>query len=183
MKGRRTIAYFQIDKNPNKILTTEEDFLRFAESLYRSALDYSHIVEICISKTRYSTALFSIAAFASELFLKSIVSIRLQKKWMGHDLYDIYDILPEDDKEYIKQTHPCSNIKRMDFELELKETGKAFEVLRYHHEKKDLAFNAVFILEFMTTVRAFCQQSLKELETDGKPTPPLTTACCQNVAN
>ena len=152
------VAYFQIDKNPKRKLETPEDYDAFAISTYKSAVDYSRIVEISFQPLfpNCIPAICSIASFASELFMKSIVYLKLQKQCKGHDLFEIYNLLPNEIKEEIKHNHPCSNTKKEIFELELKETGKGFETLRYHHEKSRLAFNAVFIIELMLTLRSCC---------------------------
>ena len=90
------VAYFQIDKNPKRKLETTEDYDAFAISTYKSAVDYSRIVEISFQPLfpNCIPAICSIASFASELFMKSIVYLKLQKQCKGHDLFEIYNLLP-----------------------------------------------------------------------------------------
>ena len=58
--------------------------------------------------------------------------------------------------------HPCSNISKERFKLELSYISKAFEIFRYHHEKLQLASNVCFIIELMLKLKKFCDQMINE---------------------
>ena len=153
------VMYFQMDKNPVKELITPEDFKAYAMATYKSAVEYCRIVEFCFIPMFPDCiqSLSSISALASELFIKSIVSFEANKKCKGHDLSSLFELLSDNAKTIIKQ-YPYTNNKMDNFELELKEISKAFEVLRYGHERARMAANIVFIIEFMKATESYCSE-------------------------
>ena len=48
------------------------------------------------------------------------------QQYRDHELYILYNLLPDIVKTSIQQMHPCSNTSIDKFDLELKEIGKAF---------------------------------------------------------
>ena len=77
------------------------------------------------------------------------MKLTVQKTWP----FELYKLLPDEEKEKIKQRHPCTNIPKEQFELNLEELGKAFIVFRYIYERKEVAFNAQFLIELAETLR------------------------------
>ena len=55
-------------------------------------------------------------------------------------------------QEQLRDLHPCGNIPKENFELELKELGKSFTVFRYIYERSTIAWNAQFLLELLDTL-------------------------------
>lgn len=154
--------YFQMDKNEKRLLDTEEDFEKLAKSTYNLANEYFKLVSRSILLfAECHTALLANAAFASELFFKSIIYKKLHMKCYKktsnnaetHNLYQLFLLLPEDVAILVKETHPCSNTKKEKFDIELRNVGEAFTILRYVSERKGMACNAVFIFELMGTLK------------------------------
>lgn len=106
--------------------------------------------------SEYSNQICSNMAFSCELFLKSILFKNQIDCRNEHDLYELYKLLPDIDKENIKKKHLCGNIKRESFDINLKELGKAFIVLRYSYERKRIAYNLQFLLELLMALNDYC---------------------------
>ena len=149
------MAYFQMDKNPkSNQLKTEEDFNLLADRFYKLAQTYMEFLVRNASNILDCTQpLIANAAFTCELYLKSLLLrekfnfYAIKKPENKHDLFDLYNHLSQQIKEKIKGIHPCSNEKRENFELALKECGKAFEVLRYCCEYDEMTTNVQFLVE------------------------------------
>ncbi len=145
------MAYFQLDKNPKRKLETEEDYDKYASACYKQA---SHFAYLCIRNinliaSEHIFALYTNMAFACELYFKYyLFCLQADKSFMKkHNLHDLFHLLPENLQEQIKVNHPCGNIKREEFDLNLKELGASFVEFRYAYEKDSLAFNAQFLAE------------------------------------
>lgn len=111
-------------------MRTEEDFIKYAESAYESAKEYMkasmiplpHLIECSIP-------MMSNAAFTCELFLKVILTyshtITNEKQLREHNLYKLYNKI--EDKGI--QERIRKDTLEEQFDLALKEIGKAFELL------------------------------------------------------
>lgn len=151
-------AYFQMDKNEEYELNTTDDYQRIAKSTYKAAVGFYIISQKCMDMilSEYNSQICSNIAFSCELFFKSILfknEIDCRKE---HDLYQLYKLMPDKDKETIKEIHKSGNIKKEDFELNLKEIGKAFIVLRYSYERKRMAYNLQFLIELIMALYEYC---------------------------
>lgn len=145
------MAYFQLDKNPKRKLKTEEDYEKYARACYKQAISFSVLCmktkDMIISE--YCMAWYTNVAFACELFFKYFLFwIHMDSKEFihKHNLYELFKLLPEELQEDIIKCHP-EKITIEEFELNLKELGKAFTEFRYSYEKDSLAFSAQFLAE------------------------------------
>ena len=143
------MTYFQFDKNPKRALETDDDYDKYAKACYKQAMDFSYLCmetkDLMLSE--HSIAWFTNVAFSCELFLKYYLyccHIDSKKFVRLHDLYDLFKLLPEDLQNEIIDCHPEKR-SREDFELNLKELGKAFIALRYSFERDSIAFGAKFL--------------------------------------
>ena len=151
-------AYFQMDKNEKYKLNTTHDYQRIANSTYKAAVGFYIISQKCIDMilSEYNSQICSNIAFSCELFFKSILFKNEIDCRMEHDLYQLYKLMPDKAKENIKEIHKSGNIKKEDFELNLKEIGKAFIVLRYSYERKRMAYNLQFLIELIMALDEYC---------------------------
>lgn len=157
------MAYFQMDKNPRKRLGTEEDFIKYAESAYESAKEYMKASMILLPHLiECSIPMMSNAAFTCELFLKVILTythtVTNEKQLREHNLYKLYNRI--EDKSI--QERICKDTLEEQFDLTLKEIGKAFEVARYVHEYKEMACDVKFLYMFMNSLHNECLELMKE---------------------
>lgn len=106
--------------------------------------------------SEYSNLICTNIAFSCELFLKSILFEKEIDCRKEHDLYKLYNLLPTENKKVIKKLHKSGNINKESFELNLKEVGKAFVVLRYAYEKKRIAYNLQFLMELIIALDEYC---------------------------
>ena len=151
-------AYFQMDKNEKYELNTTDDYQRIANSTYKAAVGFYIISQKCMDMilSEYNSQICSNIAFSCELFFKSILFKNEIDCRMEHDLYQLYKLMPHKAKEDIKEIHKSGNIKKEDFELNLKEIGKAFIVLRYSYERKRMAYNLQFLIELIMALDEYC---------------------------
>lgn len=158
------VAYFQMDKNEEFVLETENDYFEMGKRAFRAADGYYNVFKKCFTMIfdENRNALCTNIAFACELYLKSLLfynNIDCRKK---HDLLELYSMLPIQIKKELKELHPCSNSSKDKFELEIKELGKAFIVFRYSYERKALAWNMQFLLELMLTLSVYAYNIFKD---------------------
>lgn len=151
-------AYFQMEKNEEYKLNTKEDYKKIAISTYKTAVGFYIISQRCLDMilSEYSNPICTNIAFSCELFLKSILFEKEIDCRKEHDLYKLYNLLPTENKKVIKKLHKSGNINKQSFELNLKEVGKAFVVLRYAYEKKRIAYNLQFLMELIIALDEYC---------------------------
>lgn len=147
------MAFFQMDKNPRKELRTEKDFIKYAESAYESAKEYMQASMILLPHfIKCSIPMMSNAAFTCELFLKVILTykhtITNEKQLREHNLYKLFNRI--EDKSI--QERIRKDTLEEQFDLTLKEIGKAFEVARYVHEYKGMACDVKFLYMLMNSL-------------------------------
>lgn len=157
------MAYFQMDKNSRKELRTEEDFIEYAESAYKSAKEYMHASMILSQHlSECSIPMMSNAAFTCELFLKVILTythtVKNEKQLREHNLYKLFNII--EDKS-IQERIRIDTLEEQ-FDLTLKEIGKAFEVARYVHEYKEMTCDVKFLYKLMKSLHNECLKLMKE---------------------
>lgn len=164
MDTEKVLGYFQMDKNEQYELKSIEDFERMAKSAYESGIEFYMVVLNCMNMilSGYNHSVCTNIAFSCELFLKSIAFKKGIDCRKQHDLYQLYMLIPENDRGEIKKNHNCGNIRRDDFELNLKEVGKAFIVLRYSYERKMLAHNLQFLIELLMCLRSYCKKVIED---------------------
>lgn len=148
------MAYFQMDKNPIRELQTDDDYQNWSIGCYKHAESFYNVAFRCkdMLLSENMDAVFTNIAFACELYLKCLLFSEQIDCRKEHDLYRLYKSLPDEVQAEIKALHPCGNILKVNFELELKEVGKAFTVFRYMYERKMVAWNGQFLLELLDTL-------------------------------
>ena len=157
------MACFQMDKNEKRELKSETDFDAMALSCKRDANEYCDLV-MCSIKICFSAccnALTVNAAFACELYIKALIIYHDKKSVKGHNLTDLFNEMDEEIQNKVKEKFPYGNIAKSDFDLNLCEVSKAFEVSRYGYEYKEMACNMLFILELMGTLAEICNYVIK----------------------
>lgn len=149
--------YFQMDKNEEFTLESEDDFIEMGKRAYKSAEGYYSIFKRCYDMilSESNNALCTNIAFACELYFKSILFYKKIDCRKIHDLFELYNMLPDEIKKEIKEKHPCGNIRKDNFEQDLTELGKAFIVFRYAYERKGLAWNMQFLVELVLTLMCY----------------------------
>ncbi len=111
-------------------------------------------------KFNYLTVILTNASLSSELLLKSLL-YSYNKKPHGHDLEELYNELPDDDKKYIK-VETFKGIKHKDnFELCLKEQKEAFTSYRYICEVDCCVLDINFIMGFGRAIYNLCIDKFK----------------------
>lgn len=154
---QNTLTYFQMEKNKEFDLKKKTDYIEMGKRAYKSAEEYFYIVQNCffmILNGNHS-ALCTNMSFACELYIKSLLFYEKIECRNKHDLFELYNMLPNQIKNEIKKYHPCSNINKDMFEQELKELGKSFVVFRYSYERKSLAWNMQFLIELIQTLNFY----------------------------
>ena len=146
-------AFFQMEKNPKREILTDADYIAISKSCMENANSFFDVATRCLPLLyRSSEAVFTNIAFACELYLKALLYFEKTDAKHTHDLSALFHLLPLEYQQRIIQTHPCTNIPRENFELDLKEIGKAFSVLRYSFERSMLSCNVQFLGELMATL-------------------------------
>jgi len=148
------MAYLQMDKNPVKELKTEEDYCRWSKGCYRQAKAFYNVSYRCrdMLLNEDMDAVFTNISFACELYLKCLLFDQKIDCRKEHDLYKLYKSLPDKIQEQLKELHPCRNTQKENFDLQLKELGKAFIVFRYMYERTTMASNGQFLIELLDTL-------------------------------
>ena len=151
---------FKWKKNEEFELNTIEDYKRMAKSTYKAGKGFYSISLRCIDMilSEYNDQVCTNIAFSCELFLKSIIFEKGIDCRKQHDLYQLYNLMSDNDKDAIKKLHKSGNIRKEDFELDLKEIGKAFIVLRYSYERKRMAYNLQFLIELLISLNEYCKE-------------------------
>ncbi len=157
------MAYFQMDNNPRKELNTMDDFTKYAMSAYESAKEYMRASMILLPHlSECSIPMMSNASFACELFLKTILAYTHtateERQLRGHNLYELYNKI---DDNNIKERIRKDTLEKQ-FDLTLKEIGKAFEVSRYIHEYKEMSCDVQFLYMLMNALHNECVELMKE---------------------
>ena len=166
------MAYFQMDKNPkSNQLETSADFTQLADRFYKLAQSYMEFfVDNVPNVMKCTEPPIANAAFTCELYLKSLLLreqfnfYTIKKPENKHDLFDLYNHLSQPSRDKIRNTHPCTNENKENFELALKECGKAFEVLRYSCEYSAMVTNVKFLVELAGTLAEISYDKAHEKE-------------------
>lgn len=150
------MATFQIENNEKKKLETTDDFWKWSEGCYHQACAFYKVAmnSISLLSGEEDMAVFTNIAFSCELYLKCLLFANQIVVKNEHNLFELFNKLPKEIRDQIKKSHPCGNISREEFITNLKEIGEAFPAFRYVYEKKEMAFNAQFLLELADLLHA-----------------------------
>ena len=151
-----------MDANPKKELNNDEELRAYASSAYDSAEEFFRVSIILLPYVvMYTIPIMSNVSFSCELYLKSILSYTgratTSKQLKGHNLFELFNKI---DDEEIEQ-RIITNSGEKNFQLTLKEVGKAFEVSRYVHEYREMTCDVDFLYKFMYALHNECQTLIK----------------------
>lgn len=105
---------------------------------------------------------YALAGLVCEIYMKSIIyneNLHNGKKFKGHKLDELFQTLPENTQEKIKETIPNIDIK-------LPLVGNVFETLRYDFELNSIQGEYPMVFELMEILRAI---------SNGYPQKPICT--------
>lgn len=156
-------AYLKMHKNPATSLKTKEDYFRWSENCLKEANAYHEVSFRCkdMMFSNYSNAFLTNVSFACELYLKYLLLANNIDCRREHNLYRLFKRLPEKMQEDLKNKHPCGNILKDNFELELDDVGQAFMIFRYMYERGNMAYNFLFLMELLSTLHSFTNNNVK----------------------
>lgn len=149
------MAKLQMDANEKKNPTTQEDFRKYAESIFRCAEEYA---TLAIAPFPYLfdkaiTAITTNMAFACELYLKALLVMEQKKTVSGHKIDELFRSIQSDEiKNRIQKRVGYDN-----FDLCIQEIKLAFTVTRYTYEYKQMAWDFKFLNLLMIALRDECK--------------------------
>lgn len=150
-----------MEDNEKKALESNEDYVKYAKSIFGCAEEYYFILQSVIPSElvlRSTMAVTTNTAFACELYLKCILVVKNKEIAKGHYLDELYNKINNTEiKRRIEYVVDENN-----FLLSLKEVRKAFEVARYVHEYKQMSCNIGFLVRLMNALRGECINILEE---------------------
>lgn len=141
-------------KNPTKDLKSDEDYLTWAEKCLNEANVYFEVSFRCKDMifTESRNAFLTNVSFACELYFKYLLLKNRIDCRREHNLYKLYNKLPNEIRNELKKTHPKGNISADEFELSLEEMGQAYMIFRYMYERENMAYNFQFLMELLFTL-------------------------------
>ena len=142
-------------------LEKEQDFLEYGQRTMELADEYCLVGNLIWQRgelfRKASFAMLVNAAFACELYMKSIIACTLKKKESGHNLNYLFYSLKDDIKEQIQKSLPY---KTYELKMLLHNIGKVFSVVRYASEVKGMTIDAEFLILFMNILKKVCKKSM-----------------------
>lgn len=156
-ESSKTLAYLKMDKNPNKSLISDEDYINWSKECHKEANAFYNVSYRCIDMMLGDNmnAFFTNVSFACELYLKCLLLMQKIDCRKEHNLYKLFKKLPEEIQNEIKEAHPYGNTTKNCFEQEIDDLGQAFVVFRYMYEKGNMAYNAQFLLELIDILHKY----------------------------
>lgn len=157
------MAKLQMDQNIKKQPKTADEYYNYAKSIFNCAEEYYRLISVICTTcpnvfVQCTSATITNIAFSCELYLKSMLVLEKQSLERGHSLDELYQRLDNDNTKLRIR----DNTKSTDFDLELKELGKSFEVSRYVYEYTEMACNVIFLTSLIDTLRSECMTLLDE---------------------
>lgn len=141
-------GYFDLKKNKNNNSNFNNDFR--SRSFYEQGKRFyetAWFVGERKDRFDYASVILTNASLACELLLKALLYSYNIKPY-GHNLEDLYNQLPSDDKKYIKDETFVGITHKDNFELCLKEQKDAFIIYRYICEVDCYVLDFNFIMGF-----------------------------------
>ena len=96
-------------------------------------------------------------AFACEVYMKALLMEPGAKEIKGHNLLDLFDMLPNEMQMDIQQTIDCS---KSPFREMLTNTSDLFEECRYIYEYKSLRINLKFLQELSGSLKSVSHKKI-----------------------
>lgn len=107
------------------------------------------------------------ACFACELFLKALLLAeqynfyKMKKPEKRHNLNDLFSHLSDEVKDYIRNYDKMKPFGR--FDMDLKQIGNGFEVIRYMPECKGMMVNVNFLFNFLCALADECMHVISRI--------------------
>lgn len=169
-ENSHVIAYGCVKKNSSKpSLNSPEAYHKLAKDFYDNAIGFYELCKVA-APTLYpvSMALHTNACLACELFLKSLLLAeefdfyhKMDRSENRHNLYDLYNHLSEEGRNWIKR-NTCPENER-DFDIELKNIGNGFEVIRYIAECRGMMVDVGFLYTLMRSLAGISKYIVEQL--------------------
>lgn len=168
---KHVVAYGLVEMNYEKPdLKSTEDYHKLAKGFFENAKEYHEICEQAMPLLeKGSWALIVNACFACELYLKTLLLAeqydfcKMKKPEKYHNLYDLFSHLSDEAKVYIKNYENLRQFSK--FELELKEIGNGFAVIRYMLECRGMMVNVNFLFNFLYVLANACKHVITQIQT------------------
>ena len=147
--------------NLNDTKKSIDDLKAFSVRTFEHANEFKTTALVLYSDVKlFRQSSFSVAtnaAFACELYLKSIIAALQYKKSHGHYLDELFsEIGDEEIKLRIKNA-----TQRDDFDSVLKNISKAFYIVRYANEYTGMTIEVEFLLRLMIELQKECAKLCK----------------------
>lgn len=153
-------------KKQQREFVTEQDFLNYGQSTMEDADQYCLVANIINANTEiFRRALLAMtvnAAFACELYMKSIIASLSKKKENGHHLNELFSLI--ESEEIKKRVQTNMHCDENAFYLSLRNVDEAFMSVRYASETKGMTVEVEFIIRFMNALKQECKKLY-----EGKP--------------
>ena len=163
------MAYGLVEMNQEKpSLETTEDFHKLAKRFYENAREYHEICEIAMPLLQKGNMALDVnACFACELYLKALLLVeefdfyKMKKPEKKHNLCDLFNHLSDDAKTCVKNYEYMKPFGG--FDVELKQIGNGFEVIRYMPECKGMMVYVDFLFNFLCTLADVCKYVIAQI--------------------
>ena len=156
------IAPLQIDKSEKVELVSTEDYeliakkaLKCADEFLKIADPYNVFTDVTLGCNH---AFCTNMMFSCELYIKSLLFFNKITFYKEHSLGKLFALLPNSLKISIRSE--CS--KAENFDLQLNEISKAFEVFRYAYEYTCLAYDFNFMAMLECALYTIAHREIKE---------------------
>lgn len=167
----KTYASIPISSNiklHNEIENIETNPILISKQLFENADEFFFTARIVLqSKPTYLSSIFTNLSFACELYFKSII---FESKTNGsaikeHKLDKLFNLLPSEKQNEIKDNFQFLYEKNLDFDLFLQEVADTFVFARYMHERKRACFslelfNLVYVVR--TCAKSFYNSQIRK---------------------
>lgn len=164
------MAYGEIAMNRSKpSLNSPEDYHKLAKRFHDNAMDFYELCKVAVPTLQpVSMALHTNACLTCELFFKSLLLVekfdfytKMNRPENKHNLYHLYSHLSKEGQTCIKRNTCLEN--ESNFDIELKNIGNGFEIIRYIAECRGMMVNVVFLYKLMHSLAAISKHVIDQL--------------------
>ena len=166
---KHVVAYGLVEMNRDTVtLQSAGDYHKLAKRFYENAKEYYELCEQAMPLLYKGNWALSVnACFACELFLKTLLLVeqydfyKMKKPEKRHNLNDLFSHLSDEAKGCIKNYDNMKPFGR--FDMDLKQIGNGFEVIRYMPECKGMMVNINFLFNFLCTLADVCKNVISQI--------------------
>ena len=154
-------ASFNMSSNVQRREITTNNISEIALEIFHDAKNY-HLVAINSMQTLFPQAMVVItvnAAFACELFLKSILLLEQKQLSRGHLIYKLFNEI----QDTSLKMRIINRLKCYDFDSYLKEIDDVFSIARYVYECRGISCDLSFVISFANALLDECQVIFNEV--------------------